>query len=52
VPVIAEIGLGAAVAIAIDATLVRLVVVPATLTLLGDRTWWAPRLRRRRPAAA
>ena len=51
VPVIAEIGLGAAVAIAIDATLVRLVVVPATLTLLGDRTWWAPRLRRR-PAAA
>jgi RND superfamily putative drug exporter len=52
VPVIAEIGLGAAVAIALDATLVRLVVVPATLTLLGERAWWAPRLgRRRRPTA-
>jgi RND superfamily putative drug exporter len=51
VPVIAEVGLGAAVAIALDATLVRLVVVPATLTLLGERAWWAPRLRRRRPAA-
>jgi uncharacterized membrane protein YdfJ with MMPL/SSD domain len=52
VPVIAEIGLGAAVAIAIDATLVRLVVVPATLTLLGDRTWWAPRRPGRRRASA
>jgi uncharacterized membrane protein YdfJ with MMPL/SSD domain len=45
VPVIAQIGLGAAVAIAIDATLVRLVLVPAAMTLLGERCWWAPRLR-------
>jgi RND superfamily putative drug exporter len=51
VPVIAEIGLGAAVAIGLDATLVRLVVVPATLTLLGERAWWAPARRRRRVAA-
>jgi RND superfamily putative drug exporter len=47
VPVIAQIGLGAAVAIAIDATIVRLVLVPAAMTLLGERCWWAPRLLRR-----
>jgi RND superfamily putative drug exporter len=39
VPVIQEVGLGAAVAIAIDATLVRLVLVPAAIALLGDRAW-------------
>jgi RND superfamily putative drug exporter len=52
VPVIAEIGLGAAVAIALDATLVRLVLVPAAVTMLGERSWWTPRLGwpRRRPA--
>jgi RND superfamily putative drug exporter len=36
------IALGGAVAIALDATLVRLVLVPATMTLLGDRNWWLP----------
>jgi RND superfamily putative drug exporter len=35
-------GFGLAFAIAIDATLVRLVLVPATMELLGDRNWWAP----------
>ena len=30
-------------AIAIDATLVRLVLVPATMELLGDWNWWLPR---------
>jgi uncharacterized membrane protein YdfJ with MMPL/SSD domain len=49
VPVIAQIGLGAAVAIALDATLVRLVVVPAAMTLLGERCWWLPRGRRGSP---
>ena len=39
VPVIQEVGLGAAVAIAIDATIVRLVLVPAAIALLGDRAW-------------
>jgi RND superfamily putative drug exporter len=39
VPVIQQIGLGAAVAIAIDATIVRLVLVPAAIALLGDRAW-------------
>jgi RND superfamily putative drug exporter len=37
------IGLGLAVAVLIDATLVRLVLVPATMALLGERNWWLPR---------
>jgi RND superfamily putative drug exporter len=36
-------GLGLAVAVLLDATLVRLVVVPATMELLGDRNWWIPK---------
>jgi RND superfamily putative drug exporter len=35
-------GLGLAAAILIDATLVRMVLVPATMELLGDRNWWLP----------
>ena len=37
------IGLGLASAVLIDATIVRLVLVPATMELLGDRNWWLPR---------
>ncbi|MFI5907952.1 MMPL family transporter [Dactylosporangium sp. NPDC051541] len=37
-----QIGLGLAVAVAVDATLVRCVLVPATMTLLGSANWWAP----------
>ena len=36
-------GLGLAVAVLIDATIVRMVLVPATMELLGDRNWWLPR---------
>jgi RND superfamily putative drug exporter len=36
-------GLGLASAIFIDATVVRMVLVPATMELLGDRNWWIPR---------
>ncbi|HEX4904626.1 MAG TPA: MMPL family transporter [Acidimicrobiales bacterium] len=36
------VGLGLATAIFIDATLVRMVLVPATMELLGDRNWWYP----------
>ncbi len=36
-------GLGLATAIFIDATLVRMMLVPATMTLLGDLNWWLPR---------
>jgi uncharacterized membrane protein YdfJ with MMPL/SSD domain len=42
VPAIKEIGVGLAVAIAIDATITRLVLVPATMRLLGDWNWWLP----------
>jgi RND superfamily putative drug exporter len=35
-------GLGLAVAVLVDATLVRMVLVPATMELLGDRNWWLP----------
>jgi RND superfamily putative drug exporter len=43
VVIIKAIGLGMAIAVAIDATLVRALVVPATMRLLGDLNWWAPR---------
>ena len=38
------IGLGLAAAILIDATVVRMVLVPAVMQLLGERNWWLPRL--------
>lgn len=37
-----EIGVGIAVAIAVDATLIRLTLVPATMDILGDWNWWWP----------
>jgi RND superfamily putative drug exporter len=37
------IGLGLAVAVAIDASIVRIVLVPATMELLGEANWWLPR---------
>ncbi|MFM8563197.1 MAG: MMPL family transporter, partial [Acidimicrobiia bacterium] len=36
-------GMGLAVAVLIDATLVRMVLVPATMELLGARNWWIPK---------
>jgi len=42
VPSIKELGLGSAVAIALDATLVRLILVPAAMKLLGSWNWWMP----------
>jgi putative drug exporter of the RND superfamily len=41
--VVKMIGLGLAVAIFLDATLIRLVLVPATMSLLGDLNWWLPK---------
>jgi putative drug exporter of the RND superfamily len=37
------IGFGLATAVIIDATLVRLILVPATMELLGSRNWWLPK---------
>ncbi|MFN8160092.1 MAG: MMPL family transporter [Solirubrobacterales bacterium] len=41
-PVVKEFGVGLAIAIAIDATVVRCLLVPALMVLLGDRAWWLP----------
>jgi RND superfamily putative drug exporter len=41
---IQELGLGLAVAVFIDATLIRCVLLPASMTLLGDWNWWMPRV--------
>jgi RND superfamily putative drug exporter len=38
-----ETGVGIAVAVLVDATLVRAFLVPSLMALLGDRNWWAPR---------
>ena len=43
VPSVKMLGLGLATAIAIDATLIRMVLVPATMSLLGHANWWLPR---------
>ncbi len=39
---IQELGLGLAVAVLLDATVVRSILLPATMTLLGDWNWWLP----------
>ncbi|PWI14184.1 MMPL family transporter [Streptomyces sp. Act143] len=44
---ILQIGLGLTLAVLIDATVVRMLLVPATMALLGRRAWWAPRPLRR-----
>jgi RND superfamily putative drug exporter len=41
-PLVKEFGVGLAVAIAIDSTLVRCLLVPAVMVLLGKRAWWLP----------
>jgi len=43
VVIIKAIGIGLAIAVALDATIVRSLVVPAVMRLLGDVNWWAPR---------
>ena len=40
---IQQLGLGLAVAVLIDATVIRCVLLPASMTLLGDWNWWMPR---------
>jgi RND superfamily putative drug exporter len=47
---IQQLGFGLAVAIALDATVIRLVVVPAAMKLMGRWNWWLPGRRGRPPA--
>lgn len=42
-PILKEFAIGLSVAILLDATIVRLVIVPATMVLLGEWNWWLPR---------
>jgi putative drug exporter of the RND superfamily len=42
-----QLGVGLAIAVIIDATLVRTLLVPATMRLLGEKNWWAPAPLRR-----
>ena len=42
-PTVKMLGLGLATAILVDATIVRMVLVPATMRLMGDANWWLPR---------
>ena len=42
-PLVAEIGVACAVAIAVDATVVRLVLVPALMAMFAEWNWWMPR---------
>jgi RND superfamily putative drug exporter len=51
VVILKAVGFGMALAVALDASLVRVLLVPATMRLFGDANWWAPpamnRLRKR-----
>ncbi len=42
-PVVKMVGLGLAVAVLVDATITRMVLLPATMRLAGRANWWAPR---------
>jgi putative drug exporter of the RND superfamily len=44
---IKQLGVGLAIAVIVDATIVRTLLVPATMKLLGERNWWAPAPLRR-----
>jgi RND superfamily putative drug exporter len=47
-----QFGVGLALAVVIDATLVRLVLLPAALRLAGRWAWWTPSMSVREPVAA
>jgi RND superfamily putative drug exporter len=42
-PTVKMLAVGMAVAVLIDATIVRMILVPAVMTILGERAWWIPR---------
>jgi putative drug exporter of the RND superfamily len=44
---VSQLGVGLTVAVVLDATVVRIVLLPALMLLLGDRVWWLPRPLRR-----
>ena len=40
---VSQLGVGLTVAVLLDATVVRIVLLPALMLLIGDRVWWLPR---------
>jgi RND superfamily putative drug exporter len=40
---VSQLGIGLTVAVLLDATVVRIVLLPALMLLIGDRVWWLPR---------
>lgn len=42
-PVVKMMGIGLATAVAVDATIVRMILVPSTMALVGDANWWLPK---------
>ena len=42
-PIVKMFGVGLATAVLVDATIVRVILVPATMQLLGETNWWLPR---------
>jgi RND superfamily putative drug exporter len=42
ISIIQQVGIGLAAAVLIDATIVRMILVPATMEILGRANWWAP----------
>ncbi|MNR24421.1 Membrane protein YdfJ [compost metagenome] len=43
IEIMKALGLGLGLAVLIDATIVRVMLVPALMKLLGDANWWAPK---------
>jgi uncharacterized membrane protein YdfJ with MMPL/SSD domain len=43
ITVIRQLGFGLAIAVLLDATIVRSILLPASMRLLGDWNWWLPR---------
>lgn len=46
-PTVKQFGVGLSVAIAVDATIVRCLLVPAVMAMMGDANWWMPRWLKR-----
>jgi RND superfamily putative drug exporter len=40
---VSQLGVGLTIAVLLDATVVRIVLLPALMLLLGDRVWWLPK---------
>jgi hypothetical protein len=47
VQTVKEVGVGLAIGVVLDTTVVRIIMVPATMRLLGDANWWMPRWLKR-----